>query len=78
MSALQKMLGLDGVDFAAIGENVQQGIASYNSKLDTIIANQSAIIASQQRLLALLTPELPRLLTAAASPRFTHHSEDAI
>ena len=78
MSALQKMLGLDGVDFAAIGESVQQGIASYNSKLDTIIANQSAIIASQQRLLALLTPELPQLLPTAASPRFTHHSEDAI
>ncbi len=56
MSALQKMLGLDGVDFAAIGENVQQGIASYNGKLDAILANQQRILENQQRIFALLGP----------------------
>ncbi len=60
MSALQKMLGLDGVDFAAIGESVQQGIASYNDKLDTIIENQARIMETQQRLLALLAPRVLR------------------
>ncbi len=58
MSALQKMLGLDGVDFAAIGESVQQGIASYNDKLDIIIENQARIMETQQRLLALLAPRI--------------------
>jgi len=56
MSALQRMLGLDGVDFAAIGENVQQGIASYNGKLDAILANQQRILENQQRIFALLGP----------------------
>ena len=58
MSALQKMLGLDGVDFAAIGESVQQGITSYNDKLDTIIEKQARIMETQQRLLALLAPRI--------------------
>ena len=58
MSALQKMLGLDGVDFSAIGESVQQGIASYNDKLDTIIENQARIMEIQQRLLTLLAPRI--------------------
>ena len=56
MSALQRMLGLDGADFAAIGENVQQGIASYNGKLDAILANQQRILENQQRIFALLGP----------------------
>ena len=56
MSALQRMLGLDGVDFATIGENVQQGIASYNGKLDAILANQQRILENQQRIFALLGP----------------------
>ena len=58
MSALQKMLGIDGVDFAAIGENVQQGIQSYNAKLDAIIESQSRIIENQRRILALLGPRV--------------------
>ncbi len=66
MSALQKMLGLDGIDFAAIGENVQQGIASYNSKLDLILENQVRIIETQQRLLALLAP---RIIHESEEPR---------
>ena len=64
MSALQKMLGLDGVDFAAIGENVQQGIASYNAKLDAIIENQARIMETQHRLLALLAPRILRAPSA--------------
>lgn len=47
MSALQKLLGLDGIDFAAIGEGVQQGIGDYNRKLDLILAALARIEARQ-------------------------------
>ncbi len=58
MSALQKMLGIDGVDFAAIGKDVQAGIDGYNRKLDAIIETQERILETQKRLLALLAPHL--------------------
>ena len=51
MSALQRMLGLDQIDFNAIGESVKAGVDGYNLKLDQILAELSAIKAQQAQMI---------------------------
>jgi len=43
MSALMKMMGLDGIDFEAVMKDFSEGIASYNAKLDEILARLDRI-----------------------------------
>lgn len=41
---LNKMLGLDGLDIASLGQQLLQGIAEYNAKFDLILRNQEKIM----------------------------------
>lgn len=44
MKGLQKMLGLDGIDFEALGKQLVGGIDDYNKKLDLLLSNQKKIM----------------------------------
>lgn len=44
MKGLQKMLGLEGIDFEALGKQLVGGIDEYNRKLDMILENQRRIM----------------------------------